>query len=283
MAPSKILAHEIDARLEQRQRRAEGSRDRRRRRRHSVGRIGRLGRHAHPMAVLYGARRRPGKRSRPPGANRRPARASWRFGSNRRASLEIFRNCAATRTVNLPGIQAVDCETTRNRRARSASNSNGPKVDAADVGNERCDGKTRGNVTDAARANQENQNVSDGLRAKETESENIREVLLEYPGAPVSDVLRQKRREATVGGSAQLLPAEANTIFLDHVDDPAGPAVVGFTTLHLSPAMTNAQLAEAFSQSPTAVAFLQCDEPWNASSSFSSIAKIVCGQPGVPR
>ena len=108
-------------------------------------------------------------------------------------------------------------------------------------------------------------------------------VSLEYPGTRLAMSYDRRRREATVGRKVQLLPAEANTIFVDQVDDPGGPTIVGFTTLRLLPTMTNASLADAFSHSPAAVAFLQCDEPWNAMSSFTDIAKVVCGQLRVQR
>ncbi len=88
---------------------------------------------------------------------------------------------------------------------------------------------------------------------------------------------------SVVGCGLLALPAEANTISVDQVDDPGGPTIVGFTTLRLLPTMTNAYLADAFSHSPAAVAFLQCDEPWNATSSFTDIAKVVYGQLRVQR
>jgi hypothetical protein len=106
-------------------------------------------------------------------------------------------------------------------------------------------------------------------------------VSLEYAGTRVSMSYDRRRREATVGTKAQILPPEVNTIFVDKVDDPSGPTIVGFTTLRLSRMMTNVRVAAALSQSSAAVTFLQCEGQWNEARNFAGIAKVICGELGV--
>jgi hypothetical protein len=102
-------------------------------------------------------------------------------------------------------------------------------------------------------------------------------VALEYGGTKVSMSFDRHRREATLGSRTVSLPAEANTVLVDHVDD-SGVSITGFSTLRLSSMMTSTQLGSAFFESSTAAAFLQCDPQSNTTQQFADLAHVVCDQ-----
>ncbi len=103
-------------------------------------------------------------------------------------------------------------------------------------------------------------------------------VSLEYAGIQLSMALDRRSRDATVGTTTVKVPLEANTLLVDHVDDPGRMSIAGFSTLQLTSMMTNAELASALSRVGDTVMFLQCDQKWEASPSFAQMSAIICDQ-----
>ena len=97
-------------------------------------------------------------------------------------------------------------------------------------------------------------------------------VSLQYGPTSLALSLDRRTREVTAGSIHTTLPPGANTILIDHVDEPNAISITGFTTLQLTATMTNGSLAAALSRSSNAVSFLQCDQ------GSGVLARVVCSQ-----